>query len=247
MSWLSNIGKAVGKGVKDVGHTVGKVASNPIVDAGLAMIPGVGPGVAAAAGGLGRLMAPGGNIGNALGGAAKGYAAGMAGNAVRGAMGAGGGIMGKLGALGSSAKGALAGSVPNAMQPQGGGQAGGGIMQQLGGLVRKPDGSLDLGKILGAAGTVSGIVGQQQANKQASNYYNTRMNVANNAMTAAQQDYGSRAGLRNNAFASLGQFAQNGGAGSMPFKNYAQQQQPPKQSAAGGSVQQGSLGMGGNY
>lgn len=39
-----------------IGHFLGKVASNPIVDAGLGLIPGVGPGIAAGAHVLGGLL-----------------------------------------------------------------------------------------------------------------------------------------------------------------------------------------------
>src|SRR5689334_4371902 len=85
MSIFSNIGKALGKAVKDTGHFVGKVASNPIVDTGLALIPGVGPGVAAGAAGLGRLMAPGGNLGNAAGAAIRSGAVGKLAGALPGA------------------------------------------------------------------------------------------------------------------------------------------------------------------
>jgi hypothetical protein len=273
MSWLSNIGKAIGKGAKDTGHFVGKVASNPIVDAGLAMIPGVGPGVAAGAAGLGRLMAPGGNIGNALKSGATGYLAGMGGSALKGALAGGGSLGSKLGALATGAKGLLGGSnaTPNAAAQQGGGTAGspggpwgppgegaspavaaaqpgnsGGFMGALGNMFKNPDGSLNMQKVLGAAGTVSGIVGQQQANKQASNYYNQRMGNAQNGINAANTDYASRAGMRSGAFSTLSGIAANGAPGSTPFRNYYQQNQPKQPAAAGGAAQSSSA-AGGSY
>jgi hypothetical protein len=137
----------------------------------------------------------------------------------------------------------MAAAAPGGAQP---GNSGG-FMGALGGMFKNPDGSLNMQKLLGAAGTVSGIVGQQQANKQASNYYNQRMGNAQNAITAANTDYAGRSGMRSGAFNTLSGIAANGAPGSSPFRNYYQQQQQQKpQPAAGGSATQSS-GAGGSY
>ncbi|HKW09273.1 MAG TPA: hypothetical protein VJO33_02775, partial [Gemmatimonadaceae bacterium] len=108
MSWLSNIGHAVKKGVTDVGHFVGNVATNPWVDAGLAgvlALTGVGiPASAAIMGGtkgLGELIKPGGNLGNAASGGLKGAALGAGASALGGALSGGGNILSKLPGIGS--------------------------------------------------------------------------------------------------------------------------------------------------
>lgn len=90
MSWLSSALGDVGNVVKGVGHAAGSVLSNPLVDAGLAFIPGVGPLAAGAAGALGGALKPGGNLGSAISGGLEGAASGLAGGAARGALGVGG-------------------------------------------------------------------------------------------------------------------------------------------------------------
>lgn len=77
---ISNVGSAIKKGVVDTGHAVGKVASNPIVQGGVGLA--FGPAAAAAVGGLGHLIAPGGNVGKAVAGAAEGYGAGTIGHTI---------------------------------------------------------------------------------------------------------------------------------------------------------------------
>ncbi len=74
MSWLSNIG-----------HTIGGVLSNPLVDAGLGVLTG-GATIPLLAGGIGSLIKPGGNIGKGLTGAATGGLAGAGGSALGGAL-----------------------------------------------------------------------------------------------------------------------------------------------------------------
>lgn len=83
MSWLTNAVKAVGKGVKDTGHFVGKVASNPItqgITAAALAATGVGaPASAAILAGMkggGNLLKPGGNLKGAATGALQGGALG---------------------------------------------------------------------------------------------------------------------------------------------------------------------------
>ncbi|MCW2968105.1 MAG: hypothetical protein JWM71_1877, partial [Solirubrobacteraceae bacterium] len=77
---IANVGKAIGNGVTGLGHVVGTVASNPLVEGVLGAT--LGPGAAALAGGFGHLLAPGGNLGTAATGALTGGAAGLAGKAL---------------------------------------------------------------------------------------------------------------------------------------------------------------------
>jgi hypothetical protein len=83
LSFFGNIGKAIKKGVTDVGHFAGKVLSNPIVEGASAFIPGVGPLITAGEGALGGLLKPGGNLGTALKGGLQGAAAGALGGGIR--------------------------------------------------------------------------------------------------------------------------------------------------------------------
>jgi hypothetical protein len=83
LSFFGNIGKAIKKAAVDTGHFAGKVLSNPIVQAGSAFIPGVGPLITAGEGALGGLLKPGGNIGTALKGGLQGAAAGALGGGIR--------------------------------------------------------------------------------------------------------------------------------------------------------------------
>ena len=79
MGWFKNVGRAISKGVKDVGHTVGKVADNKYVKgavaAGLAAT-GVGAPASAAImagmGAAGGAMKPGGGLRSAARGAGTG-------------------------------------------------------------------------------------------------------------------------------------------------------------------------------
>ncbi len=84
MAWYNSLKDLTGdikSGVTDVGHAVGEVASNPLVDAGIGAF--LGPGAAAAAKGLGTLIAPGGNVGKAAVGAGEGYLLGKGGQLVK--------------------------------------------------------------------------------------------------------------------------------------------------------------------
>lgn len=77
------VGGTLGKIGQNVKVAAGKALSNPIVDAGLTFIPGVGPGIAAAAGAAGRALDTSngglhgvGGLGSLAAGAAEGYGAG---------------------------------------------------------------------------------------------------------------------------------------------------------------------------
>lgn len=158
---------SIGDAVKGVGHVVGKVAANPIVDAGIAMIPGVGVPGAALAGGLGRLMAPGGNAGEALKGGAEGAMAGFGGEHLA-SMGSGGeGIMGKLGNILGQAKNQIGESIA-------------------------PGGKIDFSKIIGAGGTIASMLGQAKQRKSAEGYANSQIDQRNELMNKimAPQNYG---------------------------------------------------------
>jgi len=82
-----SIFSSIGKGIKGVGHFLGKVASNPITQGIVGLTPLGIPG-AILTGALGRLAAPGGNIGEALKGGLSGAAAGSAGQLLKGLPGA---------------------------------------------------------------------------------------------------------------------------------------------------------------
>jgi len=80
---------SIGKGIKGIGHFLGSVASNPITQGIVGLTPLGIPG-AILTGALGKLAAPGGNIGSAVGGALSGAAAGAAGQGIRGLLGGSG-------------------------------------------------------------------------------------------------------------------------------------------------------------
>lgn len=99
MSWLSSGLHKLGSGITNVAHTIGRVASNPIVEGAAGLFGG--PLAGAAVGGLGHLLEPGGNLGRAAGGALTGGLAGGAGGLVR-KLGTGvlaGGVSGAAGML----------------------------------------------------------------------------------------------------------------------------------------------------
>lgn len=156
MSWLSSIG-----------HTLGSVAKKaaPLVG----MIPGVGTLAGGAIGGLGGLLAPGGNIGEALKGGAMGAASGFVGKlpGVQSMLGKVGGALGSAGSAIGSGLGKAGSAVGSAISD-----------------TFMPNGKLDLGKIISAAGTVSGLVGQHQQRKSAENYNNSQIDQRNTLMNA---------------------------------------------------------------
>jgi hypothetical protein len=152
MGWIKNIGRTITKGVKDVGHTVGKVADNKIVQGvTAAALAASGVGAPAAAGILaaqaagGKLLKPGGNIGQA----AKA-------GAINGGLGALGGVVGKI--PGVSSLGSELGKIPGVSTI---GHAIGGVggalgripgVSEIGGAIGNAAGHLDLGGIADAAG-----------------------------------------------------------------------------------------------
>lgn len=161
------IGGTVGKIGQNIKTGVGKVLSNPIVEGGLSLIPGVGPIGSAIAGGLGRALdTTGGSVGlgDIAGGALQGGVSGIGAGALKGAL--SGGL-----SLGNILKSApqLAGLFGSA-----GGVANGGL--GLGNL-------LDLG--LGGAQAVNAAQLQNKANQ-----------YATNAQSAVQDSYNERAPLR---------------------------------------------------
>lgn len=113
-----------------------------------ALIPGVGIPLAAGIGAAGRL-ASGGGLKGALTGAALGGggAALLGGQGIHGL----GGAASKLGGFGKD------------------------IAGQIGKSLTRPEGGIDLGKVLGVAGGVSGLVGQHQQRKSAENYANANI------------------------------------------------------------------------
>jgi hypothetical protein len=191
-SIFKNIWNTGKKAVKDVGHFVGKVGSNPLVLGGLSLIPGVGIPTAAAIGGISGLIKPGGNIGQGLKGAATGAAAGAAGKAISKIPGVGSTI-GKIpgikdignfigGIPGLGAVGSALGQIPGVSSLErflGGGGAGGG--------------GPDYGDILKTAGLL-GLGGAQALN--AANLGKQSTEYAKNALDSVKQSYGERGLLR---------------------------------------------------
>lgn len=170
MSFLGSVFGGVKDAVTGVGHAVGKVASSPITQGILGAT--LGPGAAALAGGVGRLMAPGGNLGNAAAGAVSGGAAGLTGGVLRGALSGGaGGLLGAVKGAGSLFGGGGGGSTLGLGGGAGGGGGGNGV---------RP--------------AVLALAGLQAANaaslgKKANDYSDQAFNFANDSYT-------SRAGLR---------------------------------------------------
>lgn len=146
MSWLSNIGHAVG----NIGS---KVA--PLVG----MIPGVGTLAATGIGALSGALKEGGGLKGAIQGGIGGAAGGLI-NKIPGVS----GMLGKIGGvLGQGAKDTF-----------------------------MPNGKLDLGKVIGAGGAVSSIIGQNKQRKSAENYNNTNIDQRNQLLSKilAPKSYG---------------------------------------------------------
>lgn len=177
--FLGNAWNAVKKGVTDVGHVAGKVASNPLVE-GLAGAT-LGPEAAAALGGIGHLIAPGGNIGSGLKGAVTGGAAGLAGSGIK-----------NLGGMALSGLGGAGGSTP-AWGAGSGGIDLGGLLKSgvsgLAGLAGGGGGGLSLGGLANAGLGAAGIANAASLQNKSNQY-------ATNAMDTANQSYDSRAPLR---------------------------------------------------
>lgn len=177
MSWLSSA-------IKGVGHAAGKVLSNPLVDAGLSFIPGVGPIAAGGAAALGNLIKPGGNIGSAL-----------KGGITTGGLGALGGLAGKIPGI-SSLEGAV-GSLPGVSAVEGALSKIPGL-QSIEGLLKGQNGQPgvlgELGSFLTGNGGKNALGLAQGVNaamlqKQSSDY-------AKQAMGDVQNSYNERAPLR---------------------------------------------------
>jgi hypothetical protein len=129
----------------------------------LGSIPGIGTIPAAIAGGAGGLMS-----GKGLGGALKGAAGGA------------------LGGLGGTALNAIGGG--------GGAESGGGlggVARQIGQAFSRPEGGVDLQKIIGTAGNVMNMIGQGKQRKSAQDYQNAEIAQRNSLMSKilAPQNY----------------------------------------------------------
>jgi hypothetical protein len=218
---LGNIGQQAKIGL-------GKVASNPFVDGALGFIPGVGPGLSAAANMAGRALdtSNGGLHGmdgvmSLVKGGATGYAAGMAGNAIRGAAGkalsAG---MGAFGGHGGSADGSVAptqdqidadpygdgnpsgaGLDANGM-PLPGGSGGQSLLDRLKGLV----GGAGKAFAGAAGGGKGGILDTLLAGAGVASQAKDRarmQGVQNDAINYAKSGYDEKAPLRARALAQL--------------------------------------------
>lgn len=223
MSWYNSIRDLEGdvkKGVVGAGHAIGSVAGNPLVDAGLGMF--FGPEAAAAAGGLGRLMAPGGNIGRGLTGAAIGGAAGYGGQMLGGVTGIG------SGASAVNAASAVPGVqfTPSSMEGLSSLQGPGAAALNVGGNAASPVAQGVMSRVMGDAGSAlkgipsfvknnhellttagslaSGVLGAQAQNRQGniaqqqataeSAQIQAAIDKQNNIRNAFQQMYGQPIG-----------------------------------------------------
>lgn len=189
MSWLSSALGGIGHAVKGVGHGLGSVLSNPLVDAGLAFIPGVGPVAAGLAGAAGGLLKPGGNLGSALSGGLRGAASGLAGGALRGALGVGGaaGAAGSAVPAGVSALGASS-AIPDAAMGLGSAGGSGGLLGGIEGLAGQAGNFLTGNGGKNALGIAQGINATLQQ-KQSNDY-------AKQALGSIEGAYNAKAPLR---------------------------------------------------
>lgn len=190
MSWLSSALGDVGNVVKGVGHAAGSVLSNPLVDAGLAFIPGVGPLAAGAAGAIGGALKPGGTFGSAISGGLSGAASGLAGGAARGAL----GIGGAAAPAGVSALGASS-AIPDAAMGLSGATGAGAGAGGSGGILSGIEGFLtgNGGKnALGIAQGVNAALNQ----KQSTDY-------AKQALGSVEDAYNAKAPLRAQGLSTL--------------------------------------------
>jgi len=184
---------SIGKGIKGIGHFLGSVASNPITQGIVGLTPLGIPG-AILTGALGKLAAPGGNIGSAVGGALSGAAAGAAGQGIRGLLG------------GSGVK--LPGGIADIGKFLGlGGGAGGGLAGFLGG------GGLENIAKLGALGLgVADLVNAQTLGKKSSDLANQALGtVQENWNLGAPLRTAGRAGVLNPKIMDLSQLLANSG------------------------------------
>lgn len=192
----------------DFGKTLGSILKVAAPIAGMA-IPGLGTLGAMAVGGLGS--AAGGalhgdkfNLGKTLmaGGAAAGGNR-LLGNGLGGMpSGAAGGGNLSIGGNQTQSGGGMA--APGAAAPGGGG---GGIMDKLGGMFKGADGNVDINKIMTMAGGVGGFFDARNQAKQGAAFNNAQLDLRKQQLAQAQQDYASRAPLRNTAISRLGQMA----------------------------------------
>ena len=199
---------SIGKGIKGIGHFLGTVASNPITQGIVGLTPLGIPG-AVLTGALGRLIAPGGNIGQAAQGALSGGLAGAAGQGIRGIIGsaAKGGIGSIFSGGGADNKGNL-GAIGDLLGRFGGvaglgsflgGGAGGGGLEQIAKL-----GALGLG--------AANLVNAQTLGKKSSDLATQALNTTqeNWKLNEALRTQG-RAGLLNPKIMDLSRLMANAG------------------------------------
>ena len=162
----------------DVIKGIGRVVSAPVRGIGHALATSKIPGLTNI-GGVAE------NVGNAVAG--KGSFFGGLGKAAQS------GAPLALGALAGPLAGSLGGLLGG-----GGQEAGGGLIGKIGHAISSPnilgnaEGKLDLGKVLGAGGAISGMVGAHRQRKSAENYANASTSQRNALMSKvlAPQNYG---------------------------------------------------------
>lgn len=188
------VGGTLGKIGQDVKIGAGKVLSNPLVDAGLTFIPGVGPGIAAAAGGLGKALDTSHGsvgVGDIAKGALTGYAAGTAGQALKGGLSAVKGAydVGGMAGAGKMALSKLTGApMPGGAPGAAPGGGGGGLLGKVAGFLG--DNALPLG--VGAMGAAQVGMERNEADK-----------LTNRGIDSAHQAYDAKAPLRQMALSQL--------------------------------------------
>lgn len=208
MSFFGSIGSAIKNGVVGAGHLLGKVASNPIVDTAAGIFGG--PLAGAALGGIGRLIAPGGNLGNAATGALQGGAEGLLGGGIR-RLGSG-----VLGATGTFGRGPIMDG--NGIDGQGmandpfgdsiglthGGGGGGGLGGLISGAARMLGGGQGAGGLFGGGlGNLAmgGLAGYQALN--AANASKRAGQLSDKALGLAESRWNDAAPLRSAGTARL--------------------------------------------
>lgn len=187
-----NVGSTVKKAVVDTGHEIGRAQNKDWVKAleaaGLAATGFGAPAAAALIGGgslLGGAIAPGGNLGTAIGQGAKGAAIGGAAGALGSTLRGGGSLLGKAGSVLGAGKGVLGSALG----------AGGSALRAIPGLASGALGGAGSGTGGGSINpTILALAGLQTAN--AASLGKTANDFSDKAWSGANDSYTERAGLR---------------------------------------------------
>lgn len=96
------------------------------------------------------------------------------------------------------------GTAPTGQPSTGGGTD---IMKTLGGLFTKPDGSIDLEKLLKIGVGAAGVIEGHQSDKAAADYMNAQLEMRKRQLALAEQAYGAKAPLREQVLQRMGTLA----------------------------------------